>query len=470
MARVVQRRSGPPYLLIVFIFLCLVSSTLAVLRHMDAEENYKRADEAERVTNRLASLQEREGKLIQEMIEHSAKGTDRLTKQTVVAQLSQRIGDLAELITGVSTSYEVAMQKAEEVRKTIGDDVRPGLADEVLDQHKQLEVKEDEIEALEAQKDEKDKLIRQAKEQADKLVAQLTSQINDLKTKTEGLDAKLNSEHEGHLKQLAESRDDKKRKVGELNQVIAQKNDQTQRLQSNVRTLQVQVAKLKARIRELEGIDPDKPGPELRTKPDGAILSVNNVEDICYIDIGRKDGVQPGFFFSIYPPGAITRGAQSKGRLVVTNVQDNISLCRIQKRDKGNPIAKEDVVANLAYDRGRTYSFVVEGEFDLYGKGRPSPSGAAEVRALVTRHGGSLVDEVDVRTDFVIMGTKPDRPPRLPEDAPVQVRQTYQEQLKKYQRYSDVKQKALDLRIPVLNTNRFLDLIGFTPARRLEQR
>ena len=122
------------------------------------------------------------------------------------------------------------------------------------------------------------------------------------------------------------------------------------------------------------------------------------------------------------------------------------------------------------HDRSRKHAFVVEGKFDLYGKGQPSSSGAAEVRALIIRHGGTLMDEVDVGTDFVIMGPRPDRPPRLPEDASVQVRQAYQERLKKHQRYFDVKQKALDLRIPILNTNRFLDLIGFTPARRLGNR
>ena len=40
--------------------------------------------------------------------------------------------------------------------------------------------------------------------------------------------------------------------------------------------------------------------------------------------------------------------------------------------------------------------------------------------------------------------------------------------MKIWNRYNSIKQRAIELKIPVLNANRFLDYIGQMPEKRLE--
>ena len=82
---------------------------------------------------------------------------------------------------------------------------------------------------------------------------------------------------------------------------------------------------------------------------------------------------------------------------------------------------------------------------------------------MIQRFGGKVAEELDVQTDYLVLGAEPAPPVKPKEEAPQPVWETYREQLKVYERYLNIKKMAEDLNVPILNTNRFLDFVGFVP-------
>ena len=129
--------------------------------------------------------------------------------------------------------------------------------------------------------------------------------------------------------------------------------------------------------------------------------------------------------------------------------------------DKRDPVTPGDVIYNVAFDRTRTYKFVVVGLFDIYKTRRPDLQGQQEIKDLVQRFGGTVENEVTTDTDYDVVGDEPTAPkaaegavapPVLPEVE------------KARQQYKDAREKASGMHIPILNTNRFLQLTGFDPS------
>ena len=85
--------------------------------------------------------------------------------------------------------------------------------------------------------------------------------------------------------------------------------------------------------------------------------------------------MKPGFTLTVYPGGPIGKNTLHKGKLVVTRVQDLISECRITETREGTTIVGGDAIANIGLGKTRARKFVVEGDFDLRGTGKPSPAG-----------------------------------------------------------------------------------------------
>jgi hypothetical protein len=103
---------------------------------------------------------------------------------------------------------------------------------------------------------------------------------------------------------------------------------------------------------------------------------------------------------------------------------------------------------------------VVEGLFDLRGQGKATMSGAEEVKSLIQRMGGKLAADVDYRADYLVVGDEPSKPPKPKDDADPTANAVYQEQLKVWDRFQAALKAAKDDKIPVLNANRFLELVG----------
>jgi len=150
-----------------------------------------------------------------------------------------------------------------------------------------------------------------------------------------------------------------------------------------------------------------------------------------------------------------------KGEIEVTKIGPGFSECRIIAKEPGISLVQGDLVVNLVYDRTQKYSFVVYGDFDLDGDGRTSPGDAEVIRRLITQWGGNVVNDVNVNTDFVVMGREPTVPSKPPADNAVE-QAAYERSLAELNKYLDVRKQAMSLNIPILNQNRFLNFVGYT--------
>jgi aspartate-semialdehyde dehydrogenase len=111
------------------------------------------------------------------------------------------------------------------------------------------------------------------------------------------------------------------------------------------------------------------------------------------------------------------------------------------------------------------YTFVVEGEFDLYGTGRATPEGTKDAKVLIRRYGGRVIDQIGMDTDFIVIGSEPTRQQQPAETASAQEWKAYREQLKVYERFNEIKLLAESMQIPILNPNKFLAFIGYAPTK-----
>ena len=464
MARVVQRRSTPPYLLIIVFFLFLVATTLAVMQYMSADEANNSDAKSTKLIRNLASPSELQNSQIQDMIQkyNTSRSGEPLT---VLTQFSNQVKELTKAITGQVDSYAVAMAKADAV--FAGSTEQRGLAEEIRQARDRRDEKVDELKTAKDVLVERDKQIKAMGIQYETLAETHKIALASLQGKLTGLHNQLNAEQAQHrkLREAVQAEADKKDEGNKKARV--QRNEMIQKLQMEIQAKNAKISDLEAEIKRIIG-GGEGPEAEIRVNVAGEIMNEPSQEGVCFINAGKRDGIEPGFTFAIYPAGRIAKDAKSKGSLHVTSVGEGVSQCRITKRDRSLTVLKGDQVANLIFDAKRSQTFVVEGEFDLHGTGKPSTAGAEEVRMLINRYGGKIVEEVGVDTDYVVLGAEMPKPPQPTADAPAPVRAAYRAQMEFFNRYSAVKSKALELRIRVLNTNRFLDHIGVAPAKRLE--
>ena len=256
---------------------------------------------------------------------------------------------------------------------------------------------------------------------------------------------------------VAEARkqvDDRDKRIMLQAQEISDQQKETTKLKTIIAILKQQIRDLK---RPTEAGDP-------LAKADGKIAKVLPEQGLCYINLGRKDGVQRGLPFAVYPARAvITEKGAAKARIIVVSVHENTSECRIVLGRREDPVTEGDLIANLAFDTTRVYKFVVEGGFDLYGRGRPDPLGNSRIKQMIQQWGAKIVDTVTVDTDFVVMGAEPVTPPKPAADAPAQEWEVYRQEMKKYQHFRDVREAAGRLHVQILNTTRFLAYSGVVP-------
>jgi hypothetical protein len=465
MARVVQRRSTPPYLLIVFVLLFLLAFGAAIKLYMDASDARK---QLARVSEQNRSLLSPDDD-VQDLIEKYRSAPRGKIAPTVVSQLRNQVSQLAEVIAGPEKSYAIALEEANGIPKLLETEMQPPLVVEIRRLKSQRDQKIQDTITLDEMLNEKDKQLAAEKAEKEQLSANLGKELSALQQKIDSLEKQIQAEQSDHLQLREKAQQDADARADDLNKKVADLSGQIQQLENDKLELGSQLATKDAEIERLRvELGRGKQGGNIR--PTATVIGEPSRDGYLYINIGRGSGVKTGLTFSVYPNGLITNKTPSKGKLTVTSVRDNISECRITQSDPNAPITRGDQVVNIVFSDDRTYTFVVEGQFDLHGTGKPNAAGTAEVRMLVDRYGGTVGGEVDVQTDYVVLGTPVPKPLQPPRDAPAANQQIYREQLAIYDRYYEVKQRAIELKIPVLNANRFMDYIGMLPARGLEYR
>lgn len=459
MARVVQQRSSPPYLLILMVFLFLIATTLAVLAYMNGNKLQDELKQQSDTQSKVAGPDDLRSDAVRKMIARYDNPPAGERPKSVVKQFLRQVDRLSRLVAGQQTDAEIAIAQATAALQAAGSS--QGLAPELKNLDTQVAL-------LHQQIDNKDQLLAQRQQQlADKdadirrATAALQAKIDSLNDKIAAMDKKFTDAHNSYQADLASARQQWQKQRDELNKNVADKTAVIDKLQRMGMKLSSQVAKLQARIGKET---PKTNAITVARKADGKILKVVPEENLCYIDLGSKDKVSAGITFTVYPSTGIPENGKGKASLVVTNVGKTVSECRLTSQQRSDPVVEGDLVANVAFDRTRTYTFVVIGNFDLYGTGSATPEGADKVKMLIKSFGGKVADAVDINTDFVIRGQRPKTPASPAEFAPPQERQVYREQLKVVERFDSEVARAESLHIPILNTNRFLAFIGYTPT------
>jgi hypothetical protein len=241
---------------------------------------------------------------------------------------------------------------------------------------------------------------------------------------------------------------------------IAQLNHDLQAANQKIETLQAKFADKRVNTQD----------PIVR-HPDGRIIRIP-AKDVVYIDLGTAESVTPGLTFEVYDkvegippagdPSSEDNLPKGKASIEVVRPGQGSSECRILRQTPGTQIVEGDLIANLVFDRNVKYNFVVYGDFDMDRNGVATPADADIIKRLITQWGGKIVDQVNVDTDFVVLGKEPVLPVFTKEELqdPFNAKKLADAQAA-LEAYQQVRTNAQNLHIPILNQNRFLYLIGY---------
>lgn len=440
MARVVQRRGGPPYLVILLAFLFLVSTALAVLFYVRNDEN---------------------GKNVLKEKDRSSELVKKDRKKAAV------IDDLVLIMAGRALSPKAATKEADQMLEleyakdyaSLSSAIK-GLNGKIVGLRSQIEQSKSTNSELRSEIKKKDETINNVRDGLMKQLADFRRELADAKN---NYDLSLAANNARLDKADADFKAITRQKDRRINALAAELDGQAMKTQQ----LEARISQLLGIVRDVKGKTGDV-GELLVRKPSGKIAKVFLDQEICYIGLGRKDRITAEMPFSVFSAQTgVPKDGKPKAKIVVVNVGVSTSECRIVESNRDDPIIEGDLIVNLVFSPTRTYNFVVEGEFDLYDVGRTDPLANRRVRALIESFGGKVADAITVSTDFVVMGNEPPRPPKPAEDAPPAVWRIYHDKMEAYNYYRQVKATAISLQIPVLNTNRFLAFSGHVPKKRL---
>lgn len=336
-------------------------------------------------------------------------------------------------------------------------------------------------------------------------VQELFSDVNARQAEVEGLNAQAKTlsdsiaEKEAQIKQMAESH---QQEVDAVEARIAGYRDAAEEYRKNMqdavdelnRAKDTMRSRYEGRIRELEN-ETDNLDRELmvlrgkiselerardaqRMKAsdpamlvDARIIDAPGTSGEVFIDRGRKDRIVVGMSFEVYgdqsqirlhpQTGELPRG---KASLEVTKVNDSTAVCKVTRSQTGNPIIRNDVVANAVYDPTHRFKFLIHGKFDINNDNTPTEQEAEYLRGLVVNWGGTVVtgENLPGDLDFLVLGVEPPKPAPLPNDASPVLLEDWVRRNEANELYNRLFHQARQAQIPVLNANRFFILIGHT--------
>jgi hypothetical protein len=381
---------------------------------------------------------------------------------------------LASLIAAGSTEQAInsaktaAGQAADAAKQSNAKLSGTSLVDIIRSLSTILNASQNEINALQGQLDTANNALKTqtatAQGQLDKVMQDLASARDETKSVTDSTTT-LDADHAKKVQELQ----------SQLDSTLKNSQEAQQKLQGQITELsrknndsQKQLNDLRVKLASLR---PDPNGPILR-QADGHIVRVEPNGSTVFIDRGAGEQMSEGLTFEVFdknegvpPPGDPNTNdnlPKGKGSIEVVRVGPSSSECRIINQQPGQTIAEGDLICNLVYDVNTKYKFFVYGDFDLAHTGKPTPADAVAIKRLITQWGGLVVNDITADTDFVVLGGEPVINAYTKDDLedPL-IKAKYQAEQQNAAAYDEVRGKALDYKIPILNQNRFLYLVGY---------
>ena len=224
--------------------------------------------------------------------------------------------------------------------------------------------------------------------------------------------------------------------IEKASQVRADDNlQEEQELRTQISSLQAEVQKKNTRAKELQGklrefqIRPQALMAARQT--DGTVLMAKPGEETTFIDLGAGDHLVLGMTFAVYPPDTgIPSSGQAKAAIEVVNIGEDVSQCQIKWANPLFPILQGDLIANPIFDRDRSLTFVVVGEYDLNHDDRDDANGKGTIEAVIKENQGIIAEQLSPRVDFVVAGARPALQ-RLATNPSPEARALYEDQMRK---------------------------------------
>ena len=410
------------------------------------------------------------GGLVNGLSTVKSTGGNAYNNMTLLEVANTQALQLAKRVSGSATPAD-AIRKSSDALKTAGalqpppatDNLTSAL-DAVVGRVKSLD---DQVQLLENQKKS---LSAKADQDAATATTLLTAKDQEIASVRKDLDAmaqKVGTDRSSKDEQIAKIQE----QMQTLNQVAenAQAKAQTQiaSLSSQIKSLQQEKIALQGKLGGLR-----LPVDQVTRQIDGRIIRTGS-NDTVYIDLGSGDQVSPGMSFEVFDQfegvpkingTSVSDNANvsGKGSIEITRVQAGSSECRVVRTSPGATVSAGDLIVNVVYDKNTKYQFRVFGEFDLDRNGSSTAGDADVIKRLITQWGGTVVDRLDVNTDFLVIGQTPTVPNFTEEELElpinVEAKQRAEQALSDF---DSVVQRAIDLRIPILNQNRFLYFTGY---------
>lgn len=383
---------------------------------------------------------------------------------------------LSEMIGGSGANPIAAYSSAQETLQQTADKLKPAgltlptsdnLVGAVQALASGLQARIDAGNDLQAQ------LAASKKAQADNIAASAAT-IKEM----EDAVAQLRAEHGEAMNQLNAYREQKNTDVAGIETTAAAAREQFNKLATeNQVALREKDRQIEQLTRDLKGmrdalgeLRPD-PGSTVVRQVDARIIRVPE-QGTVFIDLGQRDSVVPGLTFEIFDkaegipaagdPQTNDQLPAGKASIEVLRVSADSSEARVTRKTPGSVITEGDLCVNLVYDKNTKYNFLVYGNFDLDQNKQATPQDTEVIKRLITQWGANLTDKVNIETDFIVLGKEPELPVFTREDLiePLNAKRMSDAQAD-LDAYEAVRQKAVEMRIPILNQNRFLYLVGF---------
>lgn len=206
------------------------------------------------------------------------------------------------------------------------------------------------------------------------------------------------------------------------------------------------------------------------TNPDARIVSITEQgnQTHVYLDIGRNQKLAKGMTFSVFGPDQLIKleddaELEPKAVIEVFALADNSATARVVQRQRGRRVEVGDAAVNIAFDPNRVFRFFVFGDFDIGDTGTPKAADRDRITSRIRAWDSEVAEDIDYDVDYLVLGKAPELPRELTgseRSDPIRI-QEYNAALRKYNTYTDLLNQAQEYNIPVLNQNRFLDLIGY---------
>ncbi len=376
---------------------------------------------------------------------------------SVVGQLMKENQQLKNVIIGDPTASYQTIADAIQANDALRENpailtVYQGSAATVTDLQNQL---------AQAQRDktELSQQIEQLQKSNDQVAAQFRDNLKQLESRLTIKQGELDA-YSGSVKGEF---DKLNTRMGEIQ---SQSAEAEKALQAELQKKKEEITLLEARLAEIPVASSKAPELDPSLQPDGDIVSVGRDQDLAFINRGRADRLVLGMTFEVFEhdtlPGRDAFGElRGKASVEVVNMQENASTVRIVRRTN-RAIVAGDIIANVVYDPNLTLRFFFFGDFDIDTLGSAQTADRRRLENMVSDWGGKVMEKLSYQTDFLVLGAEPRLPEPLSSGTTDAATIERHEQARlRFEAYQSLVGEARALKIPILNQNRFLYLVGY---------